>query len=39
MAGDKAGKWSRWYDEIPLAKARYAEYRATKSVEKRESGR
>ncbi|MEV2268988.1 type II toxin-antitoxin system RelE/ParE family toxin [Nonomuraea africana] len=34
VAGDKAGKWSRWYDEaIPLAKARYAEYRAEKEGE------
>jgi hypothetical protein len=32
-AGDKAGRWSRWYEEaIPLAKARYAEYRAAKSA-------
>ncbi|WP_062344947.1 type II toxin-antitoxin system RelE/ParE family toxin [Herbidospora yilanensis] len=29
VAGDKAGQWSRWYDKaIPLAEARYAEYRA-----------
>src|SRR3954452_1449779 len=34
VAGDKAGKWSRWYDEaIPLAEARYAEYRAAKDKE------
>ncbi|NUR90096.1 MAG: addiction module toxin RelE, partial [Nonomuraea sp.] len=33
-AGDKAGRWSRWYEEaIPLAKARYAEYRTAKSAE------
>jgi hypothetical protein len=40
-AGDKAGRWSRWYEEaIPLAKARYAEYRAEKSAEtKREDKR
>lgn len=32
-AGDKAGKWSRWYDEaIPLAKVRYFEYRAEKAA-------
>lgn len=29
VAGDKAGQWSRWYDRaIPLAEARYADYRA-----------
>jgi hypothetical protein len=41
VAGDKAGRWSRWYEEaIPLAKARYAEYRAAKSAEtKREDKR
>ncbi|WP_019629754.1 type II toxin-antitoxin system RelE/ParE family toxin [Actinomadura atramentaria] len=34
VAGDKAGRWSRWYDEaIPLAEARYAEYRAWKDKE------
>ncbi|GAA0547683.1 type II toxin-antitoxin system RelE/ParE family toxin [Actinomadura livida] len=34
VAGDKAGQWSRWYDEaIPLAEARYAEYRAAKEKE------
>jgi hypothetical protein len=34
VAGDKAGQWSRWYDEaIPLAEARYAEYRASKDKE------
>jgi hypothetical protein len=34
LAGDKAGKWSKWYDEaIPLAEARYAEYRAEKNEE------
>lgn len=28
VAGDKAGQWSRWYDEaIPLAEARFREYR------------
>ncbi|WP_439674555.1 type II toxin-antitoxin system RelE/ParE family toxin [Embleya sp. MST-111070] len=28
VAGDKAGQWSRWYEEaIPLAEARYQEYR------------
>lgn len=36
VAGDKAGRWSRWYDEaIPLAEARYAEYRAAKDKEAR----
>lgn len=31
VAGDKAGRWSRWYeDAIPLAEARYADYRAEK---------
>ncbi|WP_312873554.1 type II toxin-antitoxin system RelE/ParE family toxin [Streptosporangium sandarakinum] len=34
VAGDKAGRWSRWYDEvIPLAKSRYVEYRAEKREE------
>ena len=34
VAGDKAGQWSRWYDEaIPLAEERYAEYRAGKDKE------
>jgi hypothetical protein len=34
LARDKAGKWSKWYDEaIPLAEARYAEYRAEKNEE------
>jgi hypothetical protein len=34
VAGDKAGQWSRWYDEaIPLAEARYADYRAAKDKE------
>ncbi|HCU95419.1 MAG TPA: addiction module toxin RelE [Actinobacteria bacterium] len=29
VAGDKAGRWNRWYDEaIPLAEQRYAEYMA-----------
>ncbi|NAS25592.1 addiction module toxin RelE [Herbidospora sp. NEAU-GS84] len=29
VGGDKAGQWSRWYDKaIPLAEARYADYRA-----------
>ena len=29
VAGDKAGQWSRWYEEaIPLAEARYTDYRA-----------
>jgi hypothetical protein len=28
VAGDKAGRWSRWYeDAIPLAESRYVEYR------------
>lgn len=31
VAGDKAGRWSRWYQEaIPLAEQRYADYRADK---------
>ncbi|WP_420884766.1 hypothetical protein [Actinomadura geliboluensis] len=34
VAGDRAGQWSRWYDEaIPLAEARYTEYRAAKGKE------
>jgi hypothetical protein len=34
VAGDKAGRWSRWYeDAIPLAEARYADYRAAKNEE------
>ena len=29
VAGDKAGRWSRWYAEaIPVAEARYKRYRA-----------
>jgi hypothetical protein len=29
VAGDKAGRWSRWYEEsIPVAERRYAQYRA-----------
>ncbi|MFI6889630.1 type II toxin-antitoxin system RelE/ParE family toxin [Streptosporangium canum] len=40
VAGDKAGKWSRWYDEaIPLAKSRYAEYRMEKKAEKTKEDR
>jgi hypothetical protein len=28
VAGDKAGRWRRWYaDAIPLAEERYAVYR------------
>ncbi|WP_425547105.1 type II toxin-antitoxin system RelE/ParE family toxin [Actinocorallia aurantiaca] len=35
VAGDKAGQWSRWYEEaIPLAEARYADYRAEIGKEK-----
>ncbi|WP_280426116.1 type II toxin-antitoxin system RelE/ParE family toxin [Nocardia carnea] len=31
VAGDKAGRWSRWYDSaIPLAEERYADYRTEK---------
>ncbi|GAA1007693.1 hypothetical protein Aple_071610 [Acrocarpospora pleiomorpha] len=34
VAGDKAGQWSRWYDEaIPLAEARYSDYRAEQDRE------
>ena len=34
VAGDKAGRWSRWYhDAIPLAEQRYADYRASKDKE------
>ncbi|GAA2311673.1 hypothetical protein GCM10010149_73000 [Nonomuraea roseoviolacea subsp. roseoviolacea] len=34
VAGDIAGPWSRWYDEaIPLAEARYADYRAQQDKE------
>lgn len=40
VAGDKAGKWSRWYDEaIPLAKSRYMEYRAEKKAEQTKEDR
>ncbi|WP_440064586.1 type II toxin-antitoxin system RelE/ParE family toxin [Streptosporangium sp. OZ121] len=40
VAGDKAGKWSRWYDEaIPLAKSRYTEYRAEKKAEQTKEDR
>jgi hypothetical protein len=36
VAGDKAGRWSRWYQEaIPLAEQRYAEYRTEKDKEER----
>nr|WP_322770003.1 type II toxin-antitoxin system RelE/ParE family toxin [Frankia sp. Cr1] len=32
VAGDKSGKWQRWYDvAIPLAEARYAEHLAALS--------
>jgi hypothetical protein len=35
VAGDKAGQWSRWYDEaIPLAEARYAEYLKSKETDR-----
>ena len=31
VAGDKAGRWSRWYQEaIPLAERRYADWRAAR---------
>lgn len=31
VAGDKAGRWSRWYEEaIPLAEQRYLSYREEK---------
>ena len=34
VAGDKAGQWSRWYETaVPLAEARYAEYRSIKNGE------
>jgi hypothetical protein len=34
VAGDKAGRWSRWYDEaIPIAEQRYADYRLEKEQE------
>jgi len=34
VAGDKAGRWSRWYDSaIPLAEKRYADYRVEKKEE------
>lgn len=34
VAGDKNGKWSRWYEEsIPLAEARYEQY-----IEEQEKG-
>jgi hypothetical protein len=34
VAGDKAGRWSQWYDEaIPLAEKRYAAYREEKSAQ------
>ncbi len=37
VAGDKAGRWSRWYHEaIPLAKQRYAQYCADKAKEDRD---
>lgn len=37
VAGDKAGRWSRWYSEaIPLAEHRYREYRQGKKGESRD---
>ncbi|MFJ3974775.1 hypothetical protein [Streptomyces sp. NPDC090021] len=31
VAGDKAGRWSRWYEEnIPVAERRYEQYVAGK---------
>jgi hypothetical protein len=34
VAGDKAGQWSQWYaDAVPLAEARYADYRAEQDME------
>ncbi|MET8774485.1 type II toxin-antitoxin system RelE/ParE family toxin [Nocardia sp. NPDC004654] len=34
VAGDKAGRWSRWYDDaIPVAEQRYADYRAEQDQE------
>jgi hypothetical protein len=34
VAGDKAGQWSRWYETaVPIAEARYAEYRSAKEKE------
>jgi hypothetical protein len=34
VAGDKAGRWSRWYQEaIPLAERRYADWRASRPQE------
>ncbi len=33
VSGDKAGRWSQWYvDAIPLAEARYNEYREGRDV-------
>ncbi|MFE3028826.1 type II toxin-antitoxin system RelE/ParE family toxin [Nocardia tengchongensis] len=35
VAGDKAGRWTRWYEEaIDLAEHRYADYRAEKDAHK-----
>ncbi|APA95561.1 type II toxin-antitoxin system RelE/ParE family toxin [Nocardia seriolae] len=37
VAGDKAGRWTRWYEEaIPLAEHRYADYRAEKDMRQQE---
>ncbi|WP_377271611.1 hypothetical protein [Peterkaempfera sp. SMS 1(5)a] len=34
MAGDQAGRWSRWYPEaIAVAEQRYAAYREEKKAE------
>lgn len=34
VAGDKAGRWSRWYQEaIPLAERRYADWREARPQE------
>lgn len=36
VAGDKCGRWHRWYEEaVPLAEERYEAYRAQKCEEEK----
>lgn len=39
MAGDKSGKWNRWYDTaIPLAEERYKTYLTERAEEEETDG-
>jgi hypothetical protein len=39
VAGDKSGKWNRWYDTaIPLAEARYKTYLKERADEEETDG-